>query len=77
MYNRTDLANIVRRRGYKRIRELLANTPKGEVNGLNEEDSLAEGKNAVSGVASLRTGHICFFLSCTFYLFFRPRFHCY
>ncbi|CAK9176098.1 unnamed protein product, partial [Ilex paraguariensis] len=47
-YGRQDLANIVRRRGYKLIRELLATSTETNVNGSDAEEGLVEKKDTVS-----------------------------
>ncbi|KAF3441818.1 hypothetical protein FNV43_RR15733 [Rhamnella rubrinervis] len=47
-HGRNDLANIVRRRGYKVIRELLANSTETDVDEFNVEESITEHKVAIS-----------------------------
>ncbi|XP_065856414.1 protein PTST homolog 3, chloroplastic isoform X2 [Euphorbia lathyris] len=47
-HGRTDLANIVRRRGYKLVRDLLSNSREAEISGFNVEQKLAEQQDAIS-----------------------------
>ncbi|XP_057984233.1 protein PTST homolog 3, chloroplastic isoform X2 [Malania oleifera] len=47
-HGRKDLANIVRRRGYKLVRELLATPKATDVNGPDKKKSLTETHDAVS-----------------------------
>lgn len=69
MFHRTDLANIVRRRGYKLIRDLLSNSTKEDTDGSNLEKSLAEGHNAISDSADISTGQYMVLLSMLGFLF--------
>lgn len=50
---RTDLANIVRRRGYKVIREFLTNSRETD---LDEEGNIDEQKGAISDRGDMLTG---------------------
>ncbi|WCJ34510.1 5'-AMP-activated protein kinase-related [Euphorbia peplus] len=47
-HGRTDLGNIVRRRGYKLVRDLLSNSVKAETGETNIEQKLAEEQDAIS-----------------------------
>ncbi|CAL1379124.1 unnamed protein product [Linum trigynum] len=53
---RSDLANVVRRRGYKRIRELLVNSPSVDVDGSSEFQSFDKEGNSIHELACLGTG---------------------
>ncbi|KAJ7972349.1 putative 5'-AMP-activated kinase-like protein [Quillaja saponaria] len=55
-HGRNDLANIVRRRGYKLIRELLASPSKADVNVLDTDQSIDERLDAVDGCEDILTG---------------------
>ncbi|XP_030926316.1 protein PTST homolog 3, chloroplastic isoform X2 [Quercus lobata] len=48
LHGRNDLANIVRRRGYKLIRELLANSTTSNNDGLDPKKSFDENQGAIS-----------------------------
>ncbi|XVF07846.1 hypothetical protein REPUB_Repub06bG0174900 [Reevesia pubescens] len=47
-HGRNDLANIVRRRGYKLIKKLLTNSPETDIDGFNVEKSVVE-KHVATG----------------------------
>ncbi|KAE8099667.1 hypothetical protein FH972_017627 [Carpinus fangiana] len=55
-HGRKDLANIVRRRGYKLIRELLANSIKSDIDGLDQKKSFDANLDAVSDHEDILTG---------------------
>ncbi|XP_062166681.1 protein PTST homolog 3, chloroplastic isoform X2 [Alnus glutinosa] len=56
LHGRNDLANVVRRRGYKRIRELLANSTKSDIDGLDQKKSFDANQDAVSDHEDVLTG---------------------
>lgn len=60
---RNDLANIVRRRGYKLIRELLANSTTSNNDGLDPKKSFDENQGAISDHEHILTGLSQFLLS--------------
>ncbi|XVE96603.1 hypothetical protein REPUB_Repub02eG0237200 [Reevesia pubescens] len=47
-HGRNDLANIVRRRGYKLIKKLLTSSPEPDIDGFNVEKSVVEKQAATS-----------------------------
>lgn len=58
---RIDLANIVRRRGYKVIRELLANSAETDVDESNaEKQSIAEHGVAIADPQDMVAGQFTF-----------------
>jgi phage gp36-like protein len=63
IFYRNDLANVVRRRGYKRIRELLANSTKSDIDGLDQKKSFDANQDAVSDHEDVLTGRYLFLLN--------------
>lgn len=57
LHGRNDLANIVRRRGYKLIRELLANSTTSNIDGLDPKKNFDDNQDAVSDHGYILTGH--------------------
>ncbi|XP_012082429.1 protein PTST homolog 3, chloroplastic isoform X2 [Jatropha curcas] len=55
-HGRNDLAHIVRRRGYKLLKDLLSNYIKAETDGSNAKKSLAEGHDMINGHADIPAG---------------------
>lgn len=65
MTNRNDLANIVRRRGYKLIRELLVDSSNTDTNG-NTDTGFAGIQDAIDDRKEIVTGqYIYFFMFAT------------
>lgn len=62
IFYRKDLANIVRRRGYKLIRELLANSIKSDIDGLDQKKSFDANQDAVGDHEGILTGQYLFLL---------------
>lgn len=64
-HGRNDLANIVRRRGYKLIRDLLSSSTESDSDELpNMEKNLAKGQDAINHSADIiATGQCLFLLS--------------
>lgn len=63
IFNRNDLANIVRRRGYKLVRELLANSTKSDINGLDQKKIIDANQDAISDHEDKLTGRYLFLLN--------------
>ena len=63
IFYRNDLANIVKRRGYKLIRELLANSTTSNIDGLDLKKSFDENQGAISDYEHILTGLSQFLLS--------------
>ncbi len=59
---RNDLANIVRRRGYELIRELLANSTTSNIDGLDPKKNFDDNQDAVSDHGDILTGLYLFLL---------------
>ncbi|XP_058003462.1 protein PTST homolog 3, chloroplastic isoform X2 [Hevea brasiliensis] len=55
-HGRTDLAHIVRRRGYKVIRDLLSNSMEEEIDGSNIEKTLPKEQDTISDHTDILTG---------------------
>lgn len=55
-HGRTDLANIVRRRGYKHIKDLLSSATKTDTNEFDVGESLTENQDATSDYEDESTG---------------------
>ncbi|XP_023920653.2 protein PTST homolog 3, chloroplastic isoform X1 [Quercus suber] len=55
-HGRNDLANIVRRRGYKLIRELLVNPTTSNIDGLDPKKSFDENQGEISDHKHILTG---------------------
>lgn len=56
MFYRKDLANIVRRRGYKLIRELVSNSTKSDSDGPNPKKSLDRNQDEIGDHEHILTG---------------------
>lgn len=69
-FYRTDLANIVRRRGYKHIKDLLSSATKTDTNEFDVGESLTENQDATSDYEDESTGQYMFLCSyaCIFIL---------
>ena len=61
-FYRTDLANKVRRRGYKLVGELLSSTKQNDADGSNVKKGIAEKKDALVDLEDKITGQYVFLL---------------
>lgn len=63
VFYRKDLAYIVRRRGYKLLRELISNSTKSDCDGPNPKKSLDANQDEMGDHEHKVTGQYLFFFS--------------